>query len=274
MKTIRKITPGIRTLAACLLCLGAGAAASAIAGSSSGSHPSTSYKAADGTKISGIKVTGAGLPDLGGTSTYGINELAQAASSYHDSGTYDKDLARVGKRAKTSLRKQLGRLHRNRGRGRYTRCHHGKCKKVKPVIVLDIDETSLSNYQGLKASNFSQAGLVSGAVSGNDPVIAPTLKLYDFARRKHVKVAFITGRPDLVSGPTNSNLRSAGYDKGYSLTLKPSGPTTIAYKSGARKALTKKGFTILVNVGDQDSDLQGGFAKRAFKYPNPFYFIP
>ena len=31
---------------------------------------------------------------------------------------------------------------------------------MKPAIVLDIDETSLSNYEGLNAANFSQAGLV------------------------------------------------------------------------------------------------------------------
>ncbi|HEX3434983.1 MAG TPA: HAD family acid phosphatase [Solirubrobacteraceae bacterium] len=34
------------------------------------------------------------------------------------------------------------------------------------------------------------------------------------------------------------------------------------------------GYRIIVNVGDQQSDLDGGFAQRAFKLPNPFYFIP
>ena len=34
------------------------------------------------------------------------------------------------------------------------------------------------------------------------------------------------------------------------------------------------GFTILVNVGDQDSDLAGGHAVRPFKLPNPMYYIP
>jgi HAD superfamily, subfamily IIIB (Acid phosphatase) len=32
--------------------------------------------------------------------------------------------------------------------------------------------------------------------------------------------------------------------------------------------------TILVNVGDRDSDLAGGHARRAFKLPNPMYYIP
>ena len=69
---------------------------------------------------------------------------------------------------------------------------------MKPAIVLDIDETSLSNYEGLNATNFSPTGLVSGAVAGNDPVIAPTLALYRFARNKGVEAFFITGRPDAV----------------------------------------------------------------------------
>jgi hypothetical protein len=29
-----------------------------------------------------------------------------------------------------------------------------------------------------------------------------------------------------------------------------------------------------VNIGDQMSDLDGGFAERTYKLPNPFYFIP
>ncbi len=142
--------------------------------------------------------------------------------------------------------------------------------------MLDIDETSLSNYEGLNAANFSQAGLVPGAVSGNDPVIAPTLDLYRFARGKDVAAFFITGRPDAVRTPTESNLQAAGFDQGYTLTTKPSGaPPTIEYKSGERARIEDElGYTIVVNVGDQDSDLAGGHARKAFKLPNPMYFIP
>jgi len=32
--------------------------------------------------------------------------------------------------------------------------------------------------------------------------------------------------------------------------------------------------TIIVNAGDQESDLAGGYAERAYKLPNPFYYIP
>ena len=109
-----------------------------------------------------------------------------------------------------------------------------------------------------------------------DADFAPTLALYEFARSKRVDAFFITGRPDAVRTPTESNLQAAGFHRGYSLTTKPSGaPPTIEYKSGERARIEEElGFEILINVGDQDSDLAGGHARRAFKLPNPMYFIP
>jgi hypothetical protein len=229
------------------------------------------------TEVTSINLTGGGLPDLGAESTYGVAELADTIRDYHDSGRYEADLAEVDRRAKRSLKNQLRRLRESPGPGRYSECSRSgtRCHAVDPAIVLDIDETSLSNYAGLNASNFSQAGLVPGAVAGNDPVIEPTLDLYRFARNRGVEAFFITGRPDIVRDSTEANLQAAGFDSGYTLITKPSGLHTIEYKSGERARIEEKlGFTILVNVGDQDSDLAGGHARRAFKLPNPMYYIP
>ena len=33
-------------------------------------------------------------------------------------------------------------------------------------------------------------------------------------------------------------------------------------------------YTIIANAGDQESDLAGGFAERAYKLPNQFHYIP
>ena len=57
----------------------------------------------------------------------------------------------------------------------------------------------------------------------------------------------------------------------------PSGysdPSLVPYKSGARKAIEQRGFTILANVGDQQSDLAGGYSERTYKLPNPIYLTP
>jgi hypothetical protein len=236
------------------------------------------YELSDGTAVSGIDLTGAGLPDIGQSETTGVAEFGEAIRHYHDSGAYDADLAAAVAPARASLKKQLRKLHGNPGPGRYSECRKPKerkgCHKVRPAIVLDIDETSLSNYAGLAASDFSAAGVVPGAVRGDDPAIAPTLDLYRYARSKAVEAFFVTGRPDLVRAATDSNLQAVGYDQGYTLTTKPSGIETIPYKSGERAKIEQQGFEILVNVGDQDSDLAGGHARRAFKLPNPMYFIP
>lgn len=61
------------------------------------------------------------------------------------------------------------------------------------------------------------------------------------------------------------------------MTLKqPADPPSVSkFKTAAREKIENGGvYTIIANVGDQDSDLAGGHAERTFKVPNPFYFIP
>ena len=50
--------------------------------------------------------------------------------------------------------------------------------------------------------------------------------------------------------------------------------TTTQYKSLTRQHIESLGFDIVANFGDQFSDLNGGFADRTFKIPNPMYFLP
>jgi hypothetical protein len=40
-----------------------------------------------------------------------------------------------------------------------------------------------------------------------------------------------------------------------------------------RDELQKEGKLIILNIGDQHSDLIGGNAKKSIKLPNPFYLI-
>jgi predicted secreted acid phosphatase len=49
---------------------------------------------------------------------------------------------------------------------------------------------------------------------------------------------------------------------------------TIQYKSGTRAYIESQGYDIVANFGDQFSDLEGGFADKVFKMPNPNYFLP
>jgi acid phosphatase len=159
----------------------------------------------------------------------------------------------------------------------------------KPALVLDIDETSLSNWSNLKANNFGfiadgacdrlpngPCGFKAWILQGVAPAIVPALDLFNAAKAKGVAVVFITGRRDRERQATLWNLDRAGYEGWAKLVTRPDDdphPTVEAYKTEERRKLAEAGYTIIATVGDQQSDLAGGFAECTFKVPNPFYFI-
>jgi predicted secreted acid phosphatase len=49
---------------------------------------------------------------------------------------------------------------------------------------------------------------------------------------------------------------------------------TIQYKSGTRAYIESQEYNIVADIGDQFSDLEGGFADKTFKMPNPNYYLP
>ena len=49
---------------------------------------------------------------------------------------------------------------------------------------------------------------------------------------------------------------------------------TIQYKSGTRAYIESQGYNVVADIGDQFSDLLGGFADKTFKMPNPNYYLP
>jgi predicted secreted acid phosphatase len=111
---------------------------------------------------------------------------------------------------------------------------------------------------------------------GPSKPIKPVLTLARLARDRGVAVFFLTGRSERSRTVTEGNLRRAGYEW-TALILKPDDLTTtsaVDFKAPERKKLVDQGYTIIVNIGDQMSDLDGGFAERTYKLPNPFYFIP
>jgi hypothetical protein len=231
------------------------------------------------TPLVELRPTGVGLPDIGATHTFGADALPTEIRRYHDSGEYDRDLAAIGGKARKYLRKQLNRLKYKPSKGTYKKCKRRrgkrKCRRINPAIVLDIDETSLSNYAELNDAGFDSDALVRAVVEADSPAIQPTLNLFQFAVGRDVSAFFITGRPPGVQSFTEDNLRAAGYEGWTGLAMKPpDGITTLEFKSGERQRIEDDGFKILVNIGDQDSDLNGGTAKRAFKLPNPMYYIP
>ena len=149
----------------------------------------------------------------------------------------------------------------------------------KLAVVLDIDETSLSNYQEMQSRNFvfDPKDFDAWVNTAAAPAIPGTLRLDKEAQRLGVDVFFITGRAESERTATENDLRAQGYIW-KQLTLRPDSTrseTTIAYKSGARAQIAAQGYKIVLNVGDQWSDLRGEpEAEFNVKYPNPYYLIP
>jgi acid phosphatase len=205
-----------------------------------------------------------------------IGELKTTLTKYHDcqpdkhAGCYEKDVAVVCNHAKAYLQKHLKSVN-------------------KPAMVLDIDETSLSNWEEIKADDFGfHAKIWNDWVdSAKAPAITPMLELYRFARQYGVAVFFITGRREPSRQSTEKNLQAAGYSDWQGLILRAQGDKpcenyanhkeaseVVCYKASERKKIADQGYHIILNLGDQLSDLRGGYAQRAYKLPNPFYYIP
>ncbi len=166
---------------------------------------------------------GGGLPYLGSATAYNAGDWEPALRNFHDSGVYDTELAQIDKIAKASVLRSVHkgdvRGHKNghfkNGHGR-VRAAHFNGKKL--ALVLDIDETSLSNYDAINADNFT-FGPNSQAEATNETgkAIAPTLDLFNTAKQNGVAVFFITGRRENTRAHQYSDLAGGHEDVGFKL---------------------------------------------------------
>jgi acid phosphatase len=111
---------------------------------------------------------------------------------------------------------------------------------------------------------------------GRSTALQPTVALVRRARELGVAVFFITGRPSELRAATERNLREQGYAWD-GVVLQPTGAhadRAASFKAPERQRIAERGYTIILNMGDQESDLEGGYAERTFKLPNPVYFLP
>ena len=198
-----------------------------------------------------------------------LYDAQQQIAQYIDSGRYDADVARVAQQAQTYVEQRAGAV-------------------AKPAIVLDIDETSLSNWPAYRVNGWVRivngecdlqqgpCGVRAFQARGQSTAIQPTLHLAQRAEALGVAVFFITGRPAALREVTERNLREQGF-QWTDVTFVPDGArfaSVAEFKSAERKRIAEQGYTILLTMGDQESDLRGGYAERTFKLPNPVYVVP
>jgi predicted secreted acid phosphatase len=187
----------------------------------------------------------------------------QRLQQYHDSGEYYHDISTVTQKALYYLKFRINQNKR-------------LAKPKQLAIVFDIDETSLSNYDDMVYLNFGGTDHDKEALEADahDPPIPYTRTLYSFAKNHGVAIFFITGRRERLRNMTEKNLSGDGYTQWAGLFMKPNDYTmksVTPYKVSMRKRIVNMGYDIIFNMGDQESDLKGGYADMVFKLPDPFY---
>lgn len=195
-----------------------------------------------------------------------IQKCQDRLSSYHDTGAYMREFNLVVHQAKEYIQKKI-ELNRQ--------SHHPK----RLALVLDIDETTISNYKFLHEEGFgtNDKAFDRYLPKVNKQPLKPMLNLYKFAKNNGVSVFFVTGRREKFQEPTTKSLVQAGYEKWDGLYFKPQDyqkSSIIPFKSEMRKEISRQGYEVVASIGDQMSDLLGGYADRGFKLPNPFYYLP
>ena len=179
---------------------------------------------------------------------------------------------------------------------------HSKKLRGTPAIVLDVDDTTLATWNYEIFSNWAfnpttNATFVNGELF---PAVPGMVQMATDAAKEGYSIFFLTGRPPTQAAATIGNLTTDalpppaihnGYPTPTGLFTKPRfgidpyppylteacgavACTTTQYKTATRQHLEATGYDIVANFGDQFSDLNGGFADKTFKMPNPNYFIP
>jgi len=162
-----------------------------------------------------------------------------------------------------------------------------------PAIVLDTDDTMLETYDYEVAQmHFTFDPTVNNQDILDEvfPATPAMVGFENYARSLGFTVIGITGRSASQQAASIENVTKVGYT-GFTaanyyvkwatgaqpsyITCVTATCTTVEYKAGTRRHLEKDlGYDIALNVGDQWSDLQGGFANNIQKLPNPTYYLP
>jgi predicted secreted acid phosphatase len=163
----------------------------------------------------------------------------------------------------------------------------------KPAIVLDADDTTLWTYDMEVADMHFVFDPARQDVWVQNEWFPATPTMVDFVNTANAMgftIFGLTGRGASQKAATLGNLEKVGY-KGFTsdhyftkwagtdqpsyITCATAKCTTVEYKAGTRKHIEQDlGYDIVLSLGDQWSDLQGGYADRWVKLPNPTYYLP
>jgi len=176
------------------------------------------------------------------------------------------------------------------------------------AVVFDVDSTLLSDYGNEEEMNYNYNPALNEAwvLGKHFPAVPGMVDLVETLKSEGYAIYAITGRPASQEDATIDNLTEQGftedgtptgtaifnadnvYTNDKSAAAQPwldcdDHCSTVEYKAGTRKYIeagadhiagNADDLNIVLSVGDQWSDLQGGYADDTQKIPNPTYFLP
>jgi predicted secreted acid phosphatase len=278
----------VAVTAALALALGTSLAATSTAEARPGAHPGGHGSSLTPNTHFTMTPDGSSGATVGGDNIPNIDSVKKAIATYYgDPGTgianktsspYISEMTKIV----TRLKAELPSLYKKSLRTGKT-----------PAIVLDTDDTMLETYDYEVAQmhfTFDPALNNTDILSEGFVATPGMVDFENYASSLGFKVIGITGRSASQQAASISNVTKVGYT-GFTtsnyyvkwatgsqpsyITCVTASCTTVEYKAGTRKHLVNDlGYNIALNVGDQWSDLQGGFATHTQKLPNPTYYLP
>ncbi|MET8098930.1 HAD family acid phosphatase [Streptomyces sp. NPDC005236] len=210
---------------------------------------------------------------------YGTTADSNGVYQASPDSRYAKDLARLDAAAKRHI-DQAAR-----------KAHH---RHEKAAVVFDIDDTLLLSLDYEKKTNYTynSASWAAYVAQADRPAVFGSPDLVEYAASKGVEVFYNSGLKESQRVSAVENLKKIGVDvnldSAHMFLKDAANPpaylsdcataaawncTTVQYKSGTRKHIESLGYDIVANFGDQYSDLDGGYADKTYKLPNPTYFV-
>ena len=192
-----------------------------------------------------------------------LDTAKAAVVQYYESGNYERAVAAVAAEARAWVEQRAARRRSDE----------------RLAVVFDIDDTLLSNYPHIHSIGFGYipSDWDAWITRGEAPAIKPMRELFLVARHLGYDVFLITDRRESTErAATEANLRREGLGDYTRLIMQPADGPKLSVrdrKTAARRALYGDGYTIVANLGDQESDLRGGYAEHTFKLPDPLYLI-
>lgn len=247
---------------------------------------------------SGLTQGGAGIPNIDSVKST-IRTYYHATNGIADKqdSPYIRELTKITKEPWRYLEKAAAADRATAAQDK----RHGR-KHQKPAIVLDADDTMLWTYDMEDAAMkfvFDPALQDVWVQDQRFPATPGMVRFVRAAKALGFTVFGLTGRNDAQKAATIANLSKVGYpafssDRFFTKWVSKTTPTTadaqrtwfagtpcedgscttVEFKATTRKHIESLGYDIVLNVGDQWSDLQGGHADYTLKLPNPTYFLP